>query len=474
MLFNSLQYILFVLIVVSTFWVLSRLRMMRVLLLLFASWLFYMSWSPIYIGLIIGSTIWDYCLGMWIHRSQLEWKRKLFVTMSVVGNLGLLGLFKYFNFFMKATEDVARVVGGVTIDLPFLDVLLPVGISFYTFQTMSYTIDIYRREMEPTRNFFHFATFVAFFPQLVAGPIVRAKDFLPQLEKPPRVTRAMVGTGLFFIACGLVKKVGFADYVAVNLVDRVFENPANFTATEVMVALYGYTVQIYCDFSGYSDVAIGTGLLMGLQLPDNFDRPYMSTNPAEFWRRWHMTLSTWLRDYLYFPLGGSKKGPIRTYVNLFLTLYLIGIWHGASWVFVLYGLTHASAMVIHRFFYKRSGRSPDTLDRWQVHVFKVALMFHFTVLSRILFRGTSLDNVSDVTRQLFAGTSSLANVSAGVWAAILVAMLIHWTPRRWADAVQHRFVSAPAWAQGVALAAVAAVLLQVATDEVVPYIYFQF
>jgi D-alanyl-lipoteichoic acid acyltransferase DltB (MBOAT superfamily) len=260
----------------------------------------------------------------------------------------------------------------------------------------------------------------------------------------------------------------------VNLVDRVFENPANFTATEVMVALYGYTVQIYCDFSGYSDVAIGTGLLMGLQLPDNFDRPYMSTNPAEFWRRWHMTLSTWLRDYLYFPLGGSKKGPIRTYVNLFLTLYLIGIWHGASWVFVLYGLTHASAMVIHRFFYKRSGRSPDTLDRWQVHVFKVALMFHFTVLSRILFRGTSLDNVSDVTRQLFAGTSSLANVSAGVWAAILVAMLIHWTPRRWADAVQHRFVSAPAWAQGVALAAVAAVLLQVATDEVVPYIYFQF
>ena len=279
MLFNSLQYLLFVMLVVSGFWLLIRLHAMRTTLLLLASWIFYMSWSPIYIGLIVGSTIWDYALGLLIFGTDIQWKRKLYVTLSVVGNLGLLGVFKYFNFFMEATNDVFSLVFGSSLDLPFLDVLLPVGISFYTFQTMSYTIDIYRREMEPTRSFLKFATFVSFFPQLVAGPIVRAKDFLPQLSLRPRINREMAGKGVYLIMIGLVKKVAFADYVAVNLVDRVFENPLAYTATEVMVALYGYTVQIYCDFSGYSDVAIGTGLLMGFRLPQNFDRPYQSASP---------------------------------------------------------------------------------------------------------------------------------------------------------------------------------------------------
>lgn len=474
MLFNSLEYVLFVTCVVSAFWLLARRGSVRLVMLLIASWIFYMTWSPVFIGLIIASTIFDYFLGIGIHDSESERRRKLLVTLSVVGNLGMLGVFKYFDFFMEASEDTVRVFFGMEWNLPKLNLILPVGISFYTFQTMSYTIDIYRRQLKPTRDFVEFATFVAFFPQLVAGPIVRAKTLLPQLAAAPRLTKVMVGTGLFMILSGMVKKVIFADYVALNLVDRVFENPHLFTSSEVMMALYGYTVQIYCDFSGYSDVAIGTGLLMGFRLPDNFDRPYNSANPAEFWRKWHITLSTWLRDYLYFPLGGSKKGPLRTYVNLFLTLFLIGIWHGASWVFVIYGLIHASAMVLHRAYSKWRGRPKDHVDAWGSRLTKIVLMFHFTVLSRILFRSPTLDTASGIWNQLFEGTGTLDNVGLGVWAAIVIAMAMHWTPKAWREALKARFVALPAVLQALVVAGVGVAIMEVATSEVVPYIYFAF
>ena len=475
MLFNSLDYILFLGIAVAGFWLLARHAQLRIIFVFVASCLFYMAWHPAYIVLILGSTLVDYIVGLRIHATNEPKARKRWLILSLVSNLGLLGLFKYFNFASQATADVLGLFFGIEIpNPPFLDVLLPVGISFYTFQTLSYTIDIYRRKLEPTRNFFQFAFFVTYFPQLVAGPIVRASQLLPQLQRKITLRDEQVTQGLFLIATGMVKKVVIADYLSVNLVDRVFDQPELYSAAEVVIALYGFTMQIYCDFSGYTDVARGSAKLMGLELPENFDRPYQSTSPAEFWRRWHMTLSTWLRDYLYFPLGGSHVGPVRAYWNLWLTMFLIGIWHGASWTFVFYAILQSMAMVIHRFFYRRSGRTRDTIDTWQLHAFKVFWALQFVVFSRILFRATSLQNAADVTVRLGSGTSSVAQISLGVWAMLIFTFAAHYTPKRWFESIELGFKSMPAPAQGVALAALGFILSVVATSEVVPYIYFQF
>ena len=475
MLFNSLDYILFLGVAVAGFWLLARHKQLRIVFVFVASCLFYMAWHPAYIVLILGSTVIDYVVGLRIYASTSEKARKRWLLVSLVSNLGLLGVFKYFNFTSQATADVLRLFFGIEIENPpFLDVLLPVGISFYTFQTLSYTIDIYRRKLEPTRNFFQFAFFVTYFPQLVAGPIVRASQLLPQLQRTITLKQEQVTQGLFLVATGMVKKVAIADYLSVNLVDRVFDQPELYSTAEVVVALYGFTMQIYCDFSGYTDVARGSAKLMGLELPENFDRPYQSASPAEFWRRWHITLSTWLRDYLYYPLGGSRVGPGRAYWNLWITMFLIGIWHGASWTFVFYAILQASAMVIHRFFYRRSGRTRDTVDALYVHVFKVFWALQFVVFSRILFRATSLQNAVDVTARLGAGTFSVAQVSTGIWLMLIATFVAHYTPKRWFESIELRFESMPAPAQGVALAAVGFVLSAVATSQVVPYIYFQF
>lgn len=475
MLFNSLDYILFLGIAVAGFWLLARHTQLRIIFVFVASCLFYMAWHPAYIVLILGSTVIDYVAGLRIHATDDEKARKRWLRISLVSNLGLLGVFKYFNFASQATADVLKLFLHIEIqNPPFLDVLLPVGISFYTFQTLSYTIDIYRRKLEPTRNFFQFAFFVTYFPQLVAGPIVRASQLLPQLQRKITLRDEQVTQGLFLIATGMVKKVVIADYLSVNLVDRVFDQPDLYSAAEVVIALYGFTMQIYCDFSGYTDVARGSAKLMGLELPENFDRPYQSASPAEFWRRWHMTLSTWLRDYLYYPLGGSHVGPMRAYWNLWLTMFLIGIWHGASWTFVFYAILQAMAMVIHRFFYRASGRSRDTIDAWQLRAFKVFWALQFVVFSRILFRATSLQNAADVTARLGSGTFSIAQISPGVWAMLILTFAAHYTPRGWFESIELRFKSMPAPAQGVALAALGFLLSAVATSQVVPYIYFQF
>ncbi|MEM8609648.1 MAG: MBOAT family O-acyltransferase [Myxococcota bacterium] len=475
MLFSSLDYIVFLGLAVAGFWLLGGHRQLRMVFLFLASCLFYMAWHPAYIVLILGSTVVDYVVGARIFATQNPKARKRWLIVSLVTNLGLLGVFKYFNFASQATADILHAVFGITIEHPpFLDVLLPVGISFYTFQTLSYTIDIYRGKLEPTRNFFQFAVFVTYFPQLVAGPIVRASELLPQLSRDISLRTSQVTQGLFLIATGLVKKVAIADYLSVNLVDRVFYQPALYTSAEVVIALYGFTMQIYCDFSGYTDCARGSAKLMGLELPRNFDRPYQSASPAEFWRRWHMTLSTWLRDYLYYPLGGSRVSPLRAYWNLWLTMFLIGIWHGASWTFVWYAVLQSLAMVTHRFFYRRSGRTRDTVDAWHVHAFKVFWALQFVVFSRILFRANNLDNAIDVTTQLGAGTYGIAQVSLEVWAVLLLTFAAHYTPKHWFESVERGFKALPAPAQGVALACLGFGLSLVATSEVVPYIYFQF
>ena len=473
MIFNSLDYMLLLLVTLCSYWFLLRMQLLRLTVVVAASCLFYMAWNVKYIGLIVVSTVVDYGVGRAIHAARSQRAKKGWLLVSVCTNLGLLGTFKYFNFFSSAVAD-ALAVAGVAISPVQLDVLLPVGISFYTFQTLSYTIDIYRGRLQPTRNPVKFALFVTFFPQLVAGPIVRASQFLPQLERRPALDTSMVGEGLFLICLGLVKKVAIADYLAVSLVDRVFDDPSAYSAAEVMVALYSFTAQIYCDFSGYTDVARGSGLLFGLRLPENFDRPYAATSPAEFWRRWHMTLSTWLRDYLYFPLGGSKVPAARAYWNLWITVFLIGLWHGATWNFVIYGSLHATVMAVHRFFYRRSGRTRDTVDQTGIRLLKIGCMIHFTVLSRIFFRACDLDNAFEVIERLLSAGATLGHVPVNVWLVLLVAYVTHYLPGEWFERSKRLFLRLPAPLQGLVLAAVGALLALVATQKVVPYIYFQF
>jgi len=476
MLFHSLDYFYFLALALGVFWVLWRQRWLRLTVLLGASCVFYMAWRPEYIVLIGGSTVLDFIVGHRIHITEDQRKRKAWLCLSLLGNLGLLFTFKYYNFFAGELSEGLQS-WGLDASLPLLEAALPVGISFYTFQTLSYTIDIYRRRLEPTSSFVEFAAFVTYFPQLVAGPIVRATELLPQLQREPRLSPDKASKGLFLIATGLIKKVAIADLLATSLVDRVFEQPELFTATEVVIALYAFTMQLYCDFSGYTDVARGSAMLFGLELPENFDRPYQATNPADFWRRWHMTLSRWLRDYLYFPLGGSRVGPVRAYVNLFITMFLVGIWHGwwANFeVFFWYALLQASAMTLHRFAFKRSGRRRDAVDEWPVRALKVFANLQFVVFSRLLFRATSMENAEAVTDRLFSQTVSTAQVNLTVWLLLVATFAAHYLPRRVFLTFEQTFVRLPAVMQGVVLAIVAMLLSLVATAEAVPFIYFQF
>jgi len=483
--FNSLDYLLFLTLSLCGYWWLLKHHALRLLFMVLASCVFYMAWDAHYIVLLLGATVLDYALGLGLgslneRRSAApqsavgtDRARKALLWTSVVVNLGLLGAFKYYNFFSTATADVLGLV-GVHVRPALLDVVLPVGISFYTFETLSYTIDVYRGHAKPTRNFLQFAFFVTFFPHLVAGPIIRPSKLMPQLEGTPQLLPGAASEGLFLIALGMIKKVVFADYLAINLIDRVFDTPNAFTSVEVMLALYGYTMQIYCDFSGYTDVARGSAKLFAIELPENFDRPYQATSPAEFWRRWHMTLSTWLRDYLYFPLGGSRVAPARAYFNLGLTIFLIGLWHGAAWTFVIYGSLQATAMMVHRYFYKRSGRTDDTVDPFWLTALKIIGTLHFVVLSRVFFRAEDLGNAGEMFRGLTEGSLGTAQLPWHVLLVLALGFAAHYTPRSWLEAARSRFIGLNAPAQGLVLAGIGACLMLVASGEVVPYIYFQF
>ena len=358
MLFASFDFVLFILPVLLAYWALAKRPVARSVLLLGASYFFYCAsakpptggWpTPWYfVGLIVASTLVDYFVALGISHTKSRFSRNLCLGISLVGNLGMLGYFKYTGFLLDVARDLAGAV-GVEAAIPTLRIALPIGISFYTFQSLSYTIDVWRGRIAAERSLLRFAVYVAFFPQLVAGPIVRASEFLPQLRAGLRVDVEDVNFAIYRITKGLFKKVVLGDLIAANFTDLVFASPTQYSSLENLLALYAFTLQIYADFSGYSDIAIGVARLLGFRLPENFDRPYQSRDVGEFWRRWHMTLSTWLRDYVFFPLGGSRGTPARTYFNLWLTMVLVGIWHGASWNFVIYGNLHAAAQLYSRF-----------------------------------------------------------------------------------------------------------------------------
>lgn len=494
MLFNSFDYVVFLALVFTLYWALEprtspfaraltnarvgpeMLRTLRTALLLVASYLFYMSWNALFLLLIIASTLVDYGVGLALGRVEQRSSRKALVTVSLVLNLGMLGLFKYADFGLVVA---AQTVGlfGVEWEPELLHWILPVGISFYTFQTLSYTIDVYRRRIPPHRNVLEFATYVAFFPQLVAGPIVRAKELLPQFRQDPTLSQRGTQSAIYLILRGLVKKVVIADFLAVSIIDRVWDNPGAFSSGEVWFAVYAYTWQLYGDFSGYTDIARGSARLLGLELPKNFDRPLNTTGPIEFWRCWHITLSTWVQDYLYISLGGSKKGVARTYFNLWLSFLVIGVWHGAGWTFVLFGLWHAFGVTLNRAWRQwrksrgLSERPPEGGWRRAVLVF---ISVHFFVVHWPMFRSPSIERMFEMYAQMFAGELLPIRIGPWVWVVFIGMSVAHFCPRRWLDAVEDRLRFLPWPLMALLVVAVSALLMHVSAGQTAPFIYFQF
>ncbi|MBN2191615.1 MAG: MBOAT family protein [Polyangiaceae bacterium] len=328
---------------------LLRAKKIRMIFILIASYVFYAHWDWRFLPLIWASSTIDWLLGNGIASARSQGRRRLWIVGTVAVNLTVLGIFKYFNFGVETARAVLGALGYHPPEI-VLQVALPVGISFFTFESMSYVIDIYRGQIKPQKSYVEYLSFVAFFPHLVAGPIVRPRDLLPQLAGPARFSAEEASEGLFLVAVGLLKKVAIGDYVALNLVDRVFDAPLQYSGLECYTAVLGYAVQIYCDFSGYTDIAIGIALLIGVRMPVNFDTPYKAPDIVDFWRRWHISLSTWLRDYLYISLGGNRRGVMPTYVNVMITMLLGGLWHGASWSFFIWGGLHGWAMAVTRAF----------------------------------------------------------------------------------------------------------------------------
>jgi len=379
-------------------------------LLLVASYIFYGWWDWRFLGLIALTTVVDFAMSNLIHTSNDALRRKAFLVFSIVFNLGILGFFKYFNFFEDSAVSLLKMF-GMQPDFFTLKILLPVGISFYTFQSMSYTIDVYRGALKPTRNLFDYALFVSFFPQLVAGPIERVPHLLPQVTGKRTITWEGINSGLALLVWGFFKKVVIADMVGL-IADEIFNGYDDLHGIVILIGMLAFTVQIYADFSAYSDIARGLSKMMGFDLMVNFRLPYFARNPADFWRRWHISLSSWIRDYLYIPLGGNRGGKWKTYRNIFVAMALSGLWHGAAWNFVLWGVYHGAPQVGHRAWLDRF---PPPKDRppggWQSNalvVAQVAGMFTLTVIGWVLFRSRSMDQIVGMFTHLGFGVTDQA------------------------------------------------------------------
>ena len=390
MIFNSFEFVIFFPVVFTIYWML-KLRAQNIFLLL-ASYLFYGFWDWRFLSLILLSTVVDYIVAQKIHASDVQSVRKRWVTISLVSNLGLLAVFKYFNFFVDSFAEVLAAV-GMQANMPSLQIILPVGISFYTFQTLSYTIDVYRKDNKPVTNLVDFAVYVAYFPQLVAGPIERSTNLVPQLVKERKFDLQQVYSGATLTLIGFFKKIFVADNIGPH-VDAIFATPDPGIWT-VMAGGYLFAFQIYADFSGYTDIARGISRMMGIELRLNFNFPYVSPSPQEFWRRWHMSLSNWLRDYLYISLGGNRQGPVRTYANLMTTMVLGGLWHGAAWNYVLWGFFQGTSLCVHRWWIAHI--KPMFKPGLLLHIAKILFYFQFTCYGWILFRATSLAQVGEMT-----------------------------------------------------------------------------
>ena len=476
MLFNSLQFALFFIIVYGLYLVSNHKWQNRMLLV--ASYVFYGAWDWRFLSLIWVSTIIDYICGIKLDATDNIKKRKQWLCLSIFSNLSILGFFKYFDFFAANFQRLAGQF-GFSIQPTFLHIILPVGISFYTFQTMSYTIDIYRNEMKPTRRFFDFALFVAFFPQLVAGPIERARHLLPQMLSPRKLSLDKFYEGCYLIFWGLFMKVFVSDNLA-TIVDPVFASASPYGSAQVLLAMYAFSFQIFCDFAGYSNIARGLGKLMGFDIMVNFRLPYFATNPQEFWQRWHISLSTWLRDYLYVPLGGNRRGSIITYRNLAIVMLLGGLWHGASWTFIVWGAYQGALLIIHRLLKPLLKKIPDIKNNMLKGAwFYIRVIFFFNLISIgfLIFRAPNVQQAFYMMKSLSSGfsfvlTPGIVNILWGMFSALWLLLILQYVQHKQRDLV---YIYKVHWLlRGVIYFVMIWLLVHSSVGYAKPFIYFQF
>ena len=552
MIFTEYPFWIFFLLVLIGYSFLYKKIKLRSIFLFIVSLYFYFKTSGFFFSILLFSTIIDFFIGKGIYNSKNEGNAKIYLALSISINLLILVYFKYAYFFAESFNSIigsqwhpinhfallTNQIAGSSFRVD--QILLPIGISFYTFQTMSYSIDIFRKKLKPVKNIFDFGFYVSFFPQLVAGPIVRASEFIPQIYKPYDVSRKDFGLALFWIINGLLKKFLLADYIAVNFVDRVFDNPGMFSGFENLMSLYGYSLQVYADFSGYTDIAIGVALILGFRLPKNFNSPYKADNCGEFWKRWHISLSSWLKDYLYIPMGGNRGGSIFSYVslslivifiylisgslallfgilsvifstlligelfpkfnkwyltniNIMLTMLIGGLWHGASWNFVLWGALNGLGIVVYKQWKKISPWKNKS--KWWNKIWGIIITFNFVTFTRIWFRSGSINSwdeidqghniisewftANEILNQLFFNfqwdlIGDVLAVYSNVFLVIIIGFLIHFIPEKFKFWYREKFSTSPVFVQLLVCFTAIFFMYQVASTSLQPFIYFQF
>lgn len=442
----------------------------KLYLIAFSIFFYYKTGGNYYILLVICAVV-THILSAHMYKTEKQTTRKLWLALIVIANLGMLAYYKYTGFL---TENINAIFGG---DFSFGHIAAPIGISFFVFEAISYAVDLYRKQMEPAKSTLDFSFYICFFPKLLAGPIIRAKDFLPQMYKKLNLTKKEASTAVFLILIGLIKKAVISDYISINFVDRIFDSPMSYSSFENLMAVYGYTLQIYCDFSGYSDIAIGLSLLMGFTIPPNFYTPYKSQSITEFWRRWHISLSSWLRDYLYISLGGNRKGNFRTYLNLFLTMLIGGLWHGSSWKFVIWGGLHGIVLAIERYIKRWI---PLSSDKRFPRIIRILISFHIVAFCWIFFRAKDFTSASQVITNIGNLDFDLNIWWTVIWSyrnvflLVLIGYIMHFLPEKFVTNVREGFVVLPLVGKAVLVGFVFWIVYTTATSGPQPFIYFQF
>ena len=489
LIFSTAAFWLFFLIVLAGYSLIYKKLFLKNAYLFLASLFFYYKSGGLFLFLLIFVTLIDFTCGLLIHHSRTKFMRRLFILLSIISNIGILAYFKYSGFLISTLNDLfgtdyrvydylaafSNINLGTTFNIN--NIILPIGISFFTFQSLSYTIDVYRQKLAPVRNIIDFGFYVSFFPQLVAGPIVRASEFIPQLYSRFNLSKREFSYALFLISKGLIKKVIISDFIAINFIDRVFDAPSLYSGFENLMAVYGYGLQIYCDFSGYTDIAIGLALILGFKLPVNFNSPYKAAGVHDFWKRWHISLSRWLKDYLYIPLGGNRKGKIRSYINLMITMLLGGLWHGAALRFIIWGGLHGAGLVFNRIWNSVFG---DRLKEGKIgRAVAVFITFNFVSFCWIFFRAPDMESVGTMLKQIFGYFSpgsylTVIPAYSSVFLLIAIGYVIHFLPERIKESYRGIYIRIPLIAQLAVIMVVAILLFRMRTTEVIPFIYFRF
>jgi alginate O-acetyltransferase complex protein AlgI len=475
-LFNSAFFFYFFALFLMCYLASAKSKAGRVAIYTAFSLYFFYKACGYYVGLVVISAIVDFFLSNTIYRTEKQSVRKTLMAFSIILNLGLLFYFKYTDFFIGIMNDLS--LGHFTP----LHLLLPIGISFYTFENLSYTIDVYRKEIKPVDNFLDYLFFLSFFPKLMMGPIVRAADFIPQISQPYELDSEDIGKGMYLIIAGLFKKVVISDFIYQNFVQYIFDDPSKHTGLECLLGVYGYAMVIYCDFSGYSDMALGIARWTGFKIPPNFDSPYQSSSITEFWRRWHISLSSWLRDYLYIPLGGNRKGKVRQYINLGLTMLIGGFWHGASWNFIFWGGLHGTALALDKVridAQKKRGGAPGGWKGTLLKIGGVLLTFHFVCFCWIFFKAATFQDAWALIHQI------AYDFQPGVWMELysgytavfwvmLLGYFLHAIPKRTENIAEATLGRFPVWGSVAVMVCFIWLLVQVKSAQPMMPIYLQF